>query len=78
MEAVIDQAKRVASNANEVERKKLIDGLRDLSYSLEAPDDTMQRVMYLVSVIESLRDDSILRTMRGPVASANLKYSHWL
>ena len=78
MEAVIDQAKRVASNVNEVERKKLIDGLRDLSYSLEAPDDTMQRVMYLVSVIESLRDDCILRIMRGPVASPNLKYSHWL
>ena len=78
MEAVIDQAKRVASNADEVERKKIIDGLRDLSYSLEAPDDTMQRVMYLVSVIESLRDDCILRTMRGPVASANLKYSHRL
>ena len=78
MEAVIDQAKRVASNANEAERRKIIDGLRDLSYSLETPDDTMQRVMYLVSAIEPLRDDCILRTMRGPVASANLKYSRRL
>lgn len=78
MEAVIDQVKRMASNANEVERKKIIDGLRDLSYSLETPDDTLQRVIYLVSVIESLADDCILRTMRGPVASANLKYSRRL
>ena len=49
MEAVIDQAKRVASNAKENERKKIIDDLRDLSYSLETPDDTLQRIAYLVS-----------------------------
>ena len=52
METVIDQAKRLANSASEVERKKLIDGLRDLSYSLETPDDTMQRVMYLVSALK--------------------------
>jgi demethylsterigmatocystin 6-O-methyltransferase len=52
MEAIIDQAKRVASNANENERKKIIDDLRDLSYSLETPDDTSQRIMYLVSKLD--------------------------
>ena len=50
MEAIIDQAKRLAGNVSEQERKKLIDGLRDLSYSLETPDDTMQRIMYMVGV----------------------------
>lgn len=50
MEAIADQAKRLAGNVSEQERKKLIDGLRDLSYSLETPDDTMQRIMYLVGM----------------------------
>ncbi|KAL2050995.1 hypothetical protein ABVK25_008741 [Lepraria finkii] len=55
MEAVIDQVKRMASNANEVERKEIIDGLRDLSYSLETPDDTLHRVIYLHLQISSVR-----------------------
>ena len=50
MEAIIEQAKRLAGKVSEQERKKLIDALRDLSYSLETPDDTMQRIMYLVRV----------------------------
>ena len=45
----MDQAKRSAETVNEQERKKLIDGLRDLSYSIETPDDTMHRIMYMVS-----------------------------
>ena len=51
MEAIIDQAKGLAKNASEQERKKLIDALRDLSYSLETPDDTMQRIMYMVGMV---------------------------
>ena len=49
METVIAQVKRLAGNANEATRKQMIDQLRELSYSLETPDDTLQRVMYLVS-----------------------------
>ena len=51
MEAVMNQAKRLAETVSEKERKKLIDGLRDLSYSLETPDDTIQRIMFRVSVL---------------------------
>ncbi|KAK0506920.1 hypothetical protein JMJ35_010620 [Cladonia borealis] len=47
MEGLMDQAQRLAETDNEQERKKLIDGLRDLSYSIETPDDTMQRIMYM-------------------------------
>ena len=46
----MEQAKRLANNLSEQEREKLIDALRDLSYSLETPDDTMQRIMYMVRV----------------------------
>lgn len=50
MEAIIDQAKLLADNVSEQERKKLIDGLRDLSYSLETPNDTIHRLMYMVDL----------------------------
>ena len=49
MEALMDQAKHLADTVSEQERKKLIDGFRDLSYSIETPYDTMQRIMYMVS-----------------------------
>lgn len=50
METITTQVKNLASTANEAARKKMIDQLRDLSYSLESPDDTLQRIMYLVGV----------------------------
>lgn len=48
MEDVINSVKHLASNADEAGRKKIIDGLRELSYSIETPDDTVQRLMYMV------------------------------
>ena len=51
MEGLLDQAKHLADTVSEKERKKLIDGLRELSYSIETPDDTLQRIMYSVSVL---------------------------
>ena len=50
METVVTEVKRLAGNVNEATRKQMIDQLRELSYSLETPDDTLQRVMYLVSM----------------------------
>ncbi|KAI4287906.1 MAG: hypothetical protein L6R35_002829 [Caloplaca aegaea] len=46
MEAVIHQAKHLADTSDELGRKKLIDEFRDLSYSLETPDETLHRIIY--------------------------------
>jgi demethylsterigmatocystin 6-O-methyltransferase len=50
MDEVINQVTHLASTADEATRKKLIVTLRDLAYSIESPDDTMQRIMFLVSL----------------------------
>ncbi|APA07730.1 hypothetical protein sscle_03g025000 [Sclerotinia sclerotiorum 1980 UF-70] len=46
MEALITQAKQLASTTSETTRQQLIEQLRDLTYSLETEDDTMQRLLY--------------------------------
>ena len=48
MESLIREIQQEAASATYVGRKKLLDTLRDLQYSIEAPEDTMQRVMHLV------------------------------
>lgn len=48
MENIIDQIKSLAQDADEAGRRKILDGLRDLALSLETPQDTMQRISYLV------------------------------
>lgn len=48
MENLITRIQQEAASATYVGRKKLLDTLRDLQYSIEAPEDTMQRVMHLV------------------------------
>ena len=48
MESLITKIQQEAASATYVGRKKLLDTLRDLQYSIEAPEDTMQRVMHLV------------------------------
>lgn len=48
MEAFIAQAKSLASTADEAGRKKILDVLRDVQYSLETPYDTLQRLSCLV------------------------------
>jgi demethylsterigmatocystin 6-O-methyltransferase len=53
MEAIISQITSLAGAANEQARKKIIDQLRDLSYTLESADDVLQRVMYRVSKLEN-------------------------
>ena len=48
MESLIAKVRQEAAAATYVERKKLLDTLRDLQYSIEAPEDAMQRVIHLV------------------------------
>ncbi|MCJ1264606.1 hypothetical protein MMC22_004479 [Lobaria immixta] len=47
MDALISQVKHEASSVDEVGRQKIIDGLRDLALSIETPEDSIQRIMYL-------------------------------
>lgn len=48
MEAFIAQAKTLAGTADEAGRKKILDVLRDVQYSLETPYDTLQRLSCVV------------------------------
>lgn len=48
MDAFFAQAKALVKTADETDRKKILDTLRDLSHSLETPQDSAQRIMYLV------------------------------
>lgn len=48
MEAVIKQVRDFTSSADEAGRSRILDQLRELSYSLESPDETMNRIMFLV------------------------------
>lgn len=50
MDAIITQVHDLAKTADEAGRKKILDSLRDLSYSLETREDTAQRVMYQVKI----------------------------
>ena len=50
MEDIITSVKRLASNTDEAGHQKLMDGLRDLSYSLETPRDTIERLAYAVGL----------------------------
>lgn len=50
MEDIIESVKRHASNTNDIGHQELMDGLRNLSYSLETPRDTIQRLGYAVAL----------------------------
>ncbi|PQE29522.1 o-methyltransferase b protein [Rutstroemia sp. NJR-2017a WRK4] len=47
MDALFAHVREAAKTADEAQRKKIIDDLRDLSIELESPWDSMQRIMYL-------------------------------
>ena len=49
LEAFAAQARTLASTADDTGRRKMLDLLRDLQYSLESPYDTLQRFSGLVS-----------------------------
>ncbi|TGO61905.1 hypothetical protein BOTNAR_0122g00270 [Botryotinia narcissicola] len=49
VDAITTQIQKLAANADEAARKKLIDTLRYLQYSIETPHDTLQRFAGLVT-----------------------------
>ena len=51
MDTAFDQIRALAQDANEATRKKVLDGLRDLTYSLETPQDSIQRIIFYVSML---------------------------
>jgi demethylsterigmatocystin 6-O-methyltransferase len=50
MDALIAEVKRLAVNADEKSRRQIMDSLHNLAYSIETPQDTIQRIMYSVRV----------------------------
>lgn len=64
MEAVVDQVKGLAGSADEAGRSEILDQLRELAYSLESPDETMNRIMFLVSLLITFIHISALLTMK--------------
>lgn len=48
MESLITKIQQEAASASYIDRKKLLDSLRDLQYSIKPPEDTMQRLLHLV------------------------------
>lgn len=48
MDTFISLAKTLAKDTDEAGRKKVLDTLRDLAYSIESPEDTIQRIMFYV------------------------------
>ncbi|KAK9329117.1 S-adenosyl-L-methionine-dependent methyltransferase [Lipomyces starkeyi] len=55
MDAFLAQAKALVKTADEAGRKKILDTLREVSYSLESPQDSAQRIMYLQLMVPMVR-----------------------
>ena len=51
MDTLLEQIKAEAATVDETGRRVILDKLRDLAYSIEAPEDTMQRILYQVNVV---------------------------
>jgi demethylsterigmatocystin 6-O-methyltransferase len=49
MDCIIEQIKSLANDADDMARKTIMDQLRDVSISLETPQDAMQRICYTVT-----------------------------
>ncbi|KAI9646128.1 hypothetical protein NHQ30_005568 [Ciborinia camelliae] len=74
MDSLITQVKQLAENAGEAAREQLIDQLRELTYSLESGDDTMQRLIYrqleivMIRVGEDLKLFELLDSSEKPLS----------
>ncbi|TVY44620.1 O-methyltransferase [Lachnellula subtilissima] len=61
MDQVTSIVKHLSGTADEAARKKILLQLRDLAYSIETPDDTMGRIMFLHLQISGVRVGDDLR-----------------
>lgn len=62
MDALIKQVKHEANSLDEVGRKKILDDLRDLALSIETPEDSVQRIYFLVRLLLTIRSHCALNT----------------
>ena len=51
MDPLLEQLKAKAKLADSTGRRAILDQLRELAYSIEAPEDTMKRILCQVSQI---------------------------
>lgn len=56
MNELIARVRDEAKLAGENDRKLLLDALRNLSYEIETPQDTMQRIMFMVEIRNKFMD----------------------
>ncbi|MCJ1329290.1 hypothetical protein MMC10_005969 [Thelotrema lepadinum] len=76
MEALSTEVKKLAHAADEHGRKKLLNELRDLAYSIESPDDSVQRIMYQglqISVVRVGIDLKIFDTLAASGGPSSLE-----
>ncbi|KAF4633855.1 hypothetical protein G7Y89_g4256 [Cudoniella acicularis] len=55
LNSLASEVTKAAAAADEAGRKQILDSLRDLQYSIETPEDTMQRVIHLHLVLAIIR-----------------------
>ncbi|KAL2221344.1 O-methyltransferase-domain-containing protein [Thermoascus aurantiacus ATCC 26904] len=55
MEDILAQIKALASDADDVGRKRILQSLQELSYAIETPQDSMQRILYLYLQLAAIR-----------------------
>lgn len=58
LDVLLEEVKSLAANANDTERVNMLSKLRDVSYSIELPDDTIKRMLYSVCPIPILSTKS--------------------
>ena len=51
MDTLVNQVEKLAATADTGARQKILLTLRDLAYSIEEPEDTINRIGYLVSAV---------------------------
>ncbi|KAL5337752.1 S-adenosyl-L-methionine-dependent methyltransferase [Aspergillus crustosus] len=73
MDSIANQVKALSNGADDATRKHILDSLRDLSYSLEVPTDTLNRICYatiqpaLARVAVDLKLFDILSSSKDPL-----------
>ena len=65
MEEVVNSVQHLASSASKIGRKNIFDRLQELCYSIEIPNDTLARLMFVVGIYES-KSAYVLSLFSGP------------
>ena len=73
MESILEnlsaEIQRMAATADETVRRRTIDKLREMQYSLEPPEETMQRLIYTVCFQVSLVPRCLIAILAGKTCS---------